>query len=286
MSIRDFLKQFCGEAYSDTIRNTLIFRKSLASLRKEEKKPETNKNKSNTILEIGIRKYGLSFDCQDSVRDYLLKRKLDVSKFWYVENFYGMYCEASGKESNNRKDPRIVIPFIDNAAGRVYAMQGRAVNENQSPKYLTFLLDDNYMKMYNYCNIDRSSEVFVLEGPIDSMFLPNSVALAGANASEGVREFLKSLKATFVYDCDFSYNEEVRRQLKRAISDGMSVFIPPAGVNKFKDLNDMAISGMSKSDIYKLIKENTYSGIMASVVLSRFPIKKGDNTDKRGNTWT
>ena len=67
--------------------------------------------------------------------------------------------------------------------GEVFAYQGRAFGSEQ-PKYITIKLDDNADKIYGLDRVDKTKTIFVVEGPIDSMFLDNCIAVAGADFSK------------------------------------------------------------------------------------------------------
>ena len=75
--------------------------------------------------------------------------------------------------------PRLLIPFR-NEDGEVFAYQGRAFGSEQ-PRYITVKLDDNADKIYGLDRVDKTKKIFVVEGPIDSMFLDNCIAVAGAD---------------------------------------------------------------------------------------------------------
>ena len=73
--------------------------------------------------------------------------------------------------------PRLVIPFFDKS-GKMFAYQGRAFG-NETPRYITLKLVSEKEKIYGLERIDFDSHVFVVEGPIDSLFIDNCLAVAG-----------------------------------------------------------------------------------------------------------
>ena len=75
--------------------------------------------------------------------------------------------------------PRLVIPFFDKS-GKMFAYQGRAFG-NEQPRYITLKLEDNKEKIYGLERIDFEDHVYVVEGPLDSLFLDNCLAVAGAD---------------------------------------------------------------------------------------------------------
>jgi DNA primase len=75
--------------------------------------------------------------------------------------------------------PRLIIPFFD-TTGKLFAFQGRAFG-NEQPKYLTIKLDENKQKIYGLERVNFTKQVKIVEGPIDSLFISNSLAAAGAD---------------------------------------------------------------------------------------------------------
>jgi len=92
------------------------------------------------------------------------------SKWFYAEDGY-LY----NNKSKVGFKQRLVIPFY-NAEGKIYYYQGRALHSWQSPRYKSRKIGNN---IYNYYLVDKSKPVTVLEGPIDSIFVDNSIAVTG-----------------------------------------------------------------------------------------------------------
>ena len=155
--------------------------------------------------------------------------------------------------------PRLVIPFF-NTDGKCFAFQGRAFGK-ESPKYLTIKIDKDAQKIYGLDRIDVSKKVYVVEGPIDSLFLPNAVASAGSNLDIFISD---SVSAPTVIIDNEPRNKEITKQLDKYIRLGYNVYIPPDNLLA-KDINDLAMSGMSQSEIVSLIDSNTFTGIAATL---------------------
>ena len=62
----------------------------------------------------------------------------------------------------------------------MFAFQGRAFGKEE-PRYITIKLDENKRRIYGLDRLDVNKKVYVVEGPIDSLFLPNSIAAAGSD---------------------------------------------------------------------------------------------------------
>ena len=137
----------------------------------------------------------------------------------------------------------------------MFAFQGRAFGK-EIPKYITIILDSKKDKIYGLNNVDWNKKVYVVEGPIDSLFLDNCIATAQSDL-----RISKKDNAVLIPDNE-PRNKEIVKQIERFINDGYSVVLWPEYV-KEKDINEMILSGKSKSEIQKIINENVYSGIKA-----------------------
>ena len=148
--------------------------------------------------------------------------------------------------------PRLLIPFR-NEEGEIFAYQGRAFGD-EKPKYLTIKLQERD-KIFGLDKIDKRKEVLVVEGPLDSLFLDNCIAIAGADVPN--------------LDCDFTVvfdneprNRELLKQIEKTINRGYKICLWPEEM-KYKDINDMILGGYTKEEIQELIKHNTYQGTTA-----------------------
>ena len=150
--------------------------------------------------------------------------------------------------------PRLLIPFR-NEEGEIFAYQGRAFGKEE-PKYLTIKLEERE-KIFGLDKVNKEEHVYIVEGPLDSLFLDNCIAIAGADVPS--------------MDCDFTIifdneprNREIVKHIKKTIEQGYRVVLWPESI-KEKDINDMILSGMSKENIKTIIKENTFIGIEAKL---------------------
>jgi len=154
--------------------------------------------------------------------------------------------------------PRLVIPFFDEN-NEFFCFQGRSFG-NEKPKYITLKLNPDKNKVYGLNRVDKSKHILVVEGPIDSLFLDNCIAVAG---STNFAKDIPKENTTIVFDNE-RRNREIMIQVKQIIDKGYNVVLWPDDV-KEKDINDMIISGMTKDQIQTIIKNNTYQGNMAKM---------------------
>ena len=189
-------------------------------------------------------------------KEYLTKRKLNPEKFYFANKFKEWTnSQKVTFDTIGRDESRIIIPMYDKD-NNLIGFQGRSLIPN-SVKYITVMLDEEAPKIYGLNTIDEKLPVYVVEGPFDSTFVNNSVALCG---SDGDVRCLEGSSIIFVYDNE-PRNREIVTRISKCIARGESVVIWPSGIVE-KDINDMALAG---HDIMSVIESNTYSGLEAKI---------------------
>ena len=134
--------------------------------------------------------------------------------------------------------------------------QGRALGPSKI-KYITIMIDDEAPKIYGLDNIRRDAPVFITEGPFDSTFLRNSIAMCGADGDVGKWGVSTPV---WVYDNE-PRNKEITTRISNTIDRGESVVIFPDYVTQ-KDINDMVLAG---HDVQSMVESNTYKGLEAKL---------------------
>jgi hypothetical protein len=192
----------------------------------------------------------------DKSKHYLESRAILSGKFYYAKNFQEFVNTIKPGTFDNTKygEERIVIPLIKDE--RLIGVQGRALSTNPV-KYLTIMMDDDDPKIYGLERIDTKLPVYVVEGPFDSTFLDNSVALCGSDGDVGC---LEGSDLVFVYDNE-PRNKEIVRRISDTIERGNKVVIWPSNITE-KDINDMVLGGYNVKD---LIQSNTFEGLQAKL---------------------
>lgn len=189
-------------------------------------------------------------------KKYLESRLLDSNQFYFAEKFKQWTNTQKQTFDIIRKDEsRIIIPLYD-FEGSLIGFQGRALGFS-NVKYITVMLNEDSPKIYGLNNLNLNEEVYVTEGPFDSTFVENSIALCGADGdlkSLGIRDYV------WIYDNE-PRNIDIVRRIEKCINNGEKVIIWPSTI-KQKDINDMVISGHSIMNVLKL---NTYKGLEAKV---------------------
>jgi predicted RNA-binding Zn-ribbon protein involved in translation (DUF1610 family) len=191
-----------------------------------------------------------------TTKKYLESRKLDPEKFYFADKFKEWVNTLKPTFDNTKYDePRIVIPLYG-FDGNLIGIQGRALISN-SVKYITIMLDEEAPKIYGLESINTKLPVYVVEGPFDSTFINNCVALCG---SDGDVRCLEGSDIIFIYDNE-PRNKEIVRRIGDTIDRGYKVVIWPLTIQE-KDVNDMILSGL---DAKTVIESNIYSGLKAKL---------------------
>lgn len=149
------------------------------------------------------------------------------------------------------RDPRLVIPFFDKS-GNMIAFQGRAL-EDSSVRYITIKIKEESQKIFGLERLNTNNVVYVVEGPIDSLFLKNCIAAADAELSKLIKEYKN---AVFIFDNEPN-NKEIVDNMKKVLDEGSKIVIWDPSI-KHKDINDMILDNI---DVHSLIEKNTYSGL-------------------------
>lgn len=168
-------------------------------------------------------------------------------------------------ESLKYDETRLLIPFID-TNNNVHAFQGRSIGKN-NVKYITIIVDDTVPKIYGLDAVNFNKTVPVLEGPIDSMFIENSISTAGGDLSSVLSGYNKE-NLVIVYDNEPRSRETIKK-IDKAILLGYKVCIWPENL-EHKDVNDMVLAGLSSEFISHIIKTNTYKDLAAKLALTKW----------------
>ena len=210
-----------------------------------------------------------TLDDNHPAKKYLIKRKLPKD---YFDRLY--YCDKFQTFVNKVRPgtftslntlyehPRLIIPFYD-VDNEVFALQGRAFGKEQ-PKYLTIKLQENKQKIFVLERVNLHKTLYIVEGPLDSLFLDNCLAAGGADLQLPVEK----KDVVFIFDNEPRNKEIIDRMYKMIDKDYMIVIWPEG--TKEKDINDMIVNGKTKKQIQNIISDNTYSGLSAITQLNSY----------------
>jgi predicted RNA-binding Zn-ribbon protein involved in translation (DUF1610 family) len=197
-------------------------------------------------------------------KNYVQQRRIPEtfhSQLYFAEDF-AAFIQNLGieKEGLHKNDPRLVIPFYDKEKNLV-AIQGRALGESKL-RYITLKLHDDNKKVFGLDKINEEELIYVLEGPIDSMFLENAIATADSNL-ESITNVLDKSKVVLVFDNE-PRNKEIVSKMEHAIDSHFNVVVWPEMIEE-KDVNDMILSGFSPDEIQDIISKNTFVNLRAKM---------------------
>lgn len=193
----------------------------------------------------------------------------------YFTDDFGSFSKEMTGESVEGKEPRIVIPFF-NREGNMIAAQGRALSlrsvsgsidrtTEQTRKLLRYITIKNKGESdrlwFGQWRVDPKKKIYIVEGPIDSLFLENCIAMVGASGFENIPDHLKDSEGVYILDNE-PRNKNICDLVNKLIDNGRQVCIWPSNI-KMKDINDMVIAGSSTKQIKKTIDSNTFSGLEA-----------------------
>jgi len=195
-------------------------------------------------------------------KTYVMSRKIPkecFNRLYYAEDFKH-FVESLGLEQDGliEGDKRLVIPFYDQDKNLI-AIQGRALGESKL-RYITIKIDETKNKLFGLDRINQEKMVYVVEGPIDSLFIDNAVATADSHL-EGASNVLEKNNITLIFDNE-PRNKEICNQIDKAIDNHFNVVIWPPFIDS-KDINDMILDGFSPDEIQDIISKNTFVNLRA-----------------------
>ena len=199
---------------------------------------------------------------------YVSSRRIPKTKYkslYYTEDFKKWVTSLSPKYENlPDNEERLIIPYYDNN-GNLFAAQGRSLDAKNKLRYITVRFDEDTPKVYGLNSWDKSKQTIIVEGPIDSLFLENSVAMGGADIPY---ELFDSENTVFVFDNE-PRNKEIVERIDKVIDKGFSVCFFPDAVDQ-KDINDMILAGATSEQLMKIIEKNIYRGLSAKAKLTNW----------------
>ena len=190
---------------------------------------------------------------------YLQNRKIPdklMREFYFCERFKQWTNTLKPMfESEENDESRIIIPLKDKDG--IFGFQGRALNPKSKLRYITVMLNDDKPKIYGLDKVDASESVYIVEGPFDSTFIKNAVAMGGSDVdirTLGWRDYI------YVFDNE-PRNKQICDRISKTIDNGDKVVIWNSKIQE-KDLNDMVLAGL---DVQDVVSSSAYPGLKANV---------------------
>lgn len=215
---------------------------------------------------------------------YCVNRQIPTP--YHSELFYCKYFKRWTNSIIPNKFPnvandhdRLIIPLLD-SNNIIYGYQGRALDDSEI-RYITIVFDKSKPAIYglNHCN--TNFKFYCFEGPIDSMFIKNSIATCGGDIiSQLDRLQISKENCTVVFDNEPRSKHTVEKML--TVTDSQyKICVWPSEIED-KDVNQMIVRKVSgdycKTElvanagnyIQQIIDENTFSGLEARLRISKW----------------
>jgi hypothetical protein len=208
--------------------------------------------------------------------DHFVKKYVDGRKIPPEKQYLLYYAPAFCKLVNelipdklpvvDKDHGRLLLPFLDRD-GRLFGFQGRNFAKTGT-RYLTFMMDETKPKVFGLDRVNDAADVFVVEGPIDSLFLPNCLAMAGSDVH--IKDVISKPKnAVFLFDNE-PRSKVIVEKMSQKIDEDFRIVILPSSVQQ-KDINDMITKGgYELEELSIMIHRNIYSGLSAHMKLAEW----------------
>lgn len=249
-TLRNFLKDHANDLFCEYIREQFVTNSKPTIVTETtvpgEKPVFVKRTEFETLSNLPER---------HKVIQFVMKRKIP-EKHWeylgYTDNFRDWVGKNTDRYSGLRRDARLILPFFDPDGQKVVAAQGRVLDPKSPMRYITVKFIPDYPKVFGLERWNPSEFTPVVEGPIDSLFLNNSLAVAGGDVA-GLP--LSKERCSLVFDNE-PRNYQTVKKMTKAIENGWKLFIWPSTI-RVKDINDAYLEGIDMNDV---IREHTYHG--------------------------
>lgn len=266
-----WIMQVTGDSYYTVIKEASEYDSTINEIvaRYEKKKKEVKLIKSVHILphdSINLTdRVQLQFFAKDKVVNdclaYLQGRRLVTA----VNKCRAFYVSLTDKVHKNR----LCIPFHDEN-GKIVFYQTRAIykKDEEPAKYLSKV--GGTKSVFGVDRVDPNFDyIFIFEGPIDSMFVKNGIAMGSLDLSELQEQQLARFplhKRIWVIDNQLD-NENVVKKYKDLIERGERVFFMPAKFTE-KDLNEICMNYKLDKISPNFLIKNSAAGMEALLKLN------------------
>lgn len=259
----NFLKNHYPDVFESYLRDNFNPRVVEKIVEKDEKK-ENLKNTQDHIYILPLDSI-VELSNFHPAKKYIIERKIPDDKhhlLYYTDDF----TKFANEMTNNRypdwkfHDHRIVIPFFKR--DKIISMfQGRAISYS-TMRYITVKVDEDAPKIYGIERVDWSKKVVVVEGPIDSLFLDNGIAMAGSDLShETISKFFDKSQIIILMDVE-PRNRQINNKIEKFLNLGYNVCLLPEEIRKYgKDINELILNGLTISEVNDIIHKNIYNGL-------------------------
>ena len=223
--------------------------------------PDFKSRKKNSLLDTLFDKV-----YNTPAEDYLRERKIPESRWselYYLDDLQKV--EQLNEKYKDRivgNDERLVIPFYDRDRNFI-GVTCRALS-SEGLRYVTVRTNEDTSLVYNLDKVDITKDVYVTEGPLDSLFLDNAVA-AGSSDLNSVERSVPKNKMVLIFD-NQPRNKEIVKLISKAVDDDYRIVMWQENISG-KDINDMILEGVA---VQSIINDNTFQGLELKLEFSRW----------------
>lgn len=268
LSIGNFLKE-CFPSYY----NQYILEKYKSGIETKDAIKVVDSIPKIQLCEFNVKNAIKISELDDShyAKKYVINRKIPKSIFnriFFTEDFSDLVDEVFPEKYKNlqKKDSRLVIPFF-NFDKKVIGLQGRSFTADKKLRYITIRAHKDVDLIYGLDVFNKQKVGYVVEGPIDSMFIPNCLSPANSDLSS-VCSKLNNDNLVLIYDNE-PRNREIVNLLGKSIENGHKVCIWDSDV-KEKDINEMILKGKTIDELISIIQSRTFSNLQARLEFSKW----------------
>lgn len=204
---------------------------------------------------------------------YVVDRKIPTpchSIIRWADNFQAWTNDVLpgkfSKESLKYDEGRIVLPYFTKE-GEFYAYQGRVLDGSEGVRYIMIIIDPAIPPLFGLDRVDLDRSVWVVEGPIDSLFLPNALAYGGGHFS-ALTKVAERDKFIIATDNE-PHSTDAKKRLLQMVENGYRVVVWPSFIEQ-KDINAMVLAGHDPEWIVQVMNQNTYEGLTAKLKIAEW----------------
>lgn len=201
---------------------------------------------------------------------YLRNRRIPQlrwGEFFYTDNFSAWnerYSENKLYLSPNDLR-RLVIP-IRSTDSRMVGVTSRGLDGGEK-RYVLVQFEPDYPRVVGVDRVDFNKRYYVLEGPLDSIFIDNSLAMLSASLPTDIVKYsFPRSNAVLIFDNE-PRNDEILRLMSYSISMGFRVVCWPEHIRE-KDVNEMVMGGLHPSEVSRIIDSSIKSGLEAKLYVA------------------
>jgi hypothetical protein len=252
--------QYVVERYADGGQGRAHAHKNVEEVLKFEEPKFTKKPEPKLIDSIMDRLDTLPDDHE--VIQYVTNRRIPRDAFdrlYFISNVKDV-IQLNDKYKNSiiTSEPRLAIPFLD-GNNKLLVVSLRGIR-GESLRYINIKVDEDAPSIFGLDKVDPTQEVFVVEGPLDSLFLHNSIACAGTSFGKIDQLPISKDKITIIFD-NQPKNRDVGKLMNKYIDQGYRIVIWPDVPGK--DINEMVENGLTSDEIQDIINHNKFQGLAA-----------------------